>query len=72
MYEPKTAVVTGSSSGIGLGIARGPACAGMNVVLNGIEPEAQIELIRAAFEADFGVKTTYDRANFMDPEAWSD
>lgn len=67
MTERKTAVVTGSSSGIGLGIARGLAGVGMNVVLNGIEPEAQVEPIRAAIEAEFGVKATYDRANLMDP-----
>jgi len=67
MIDRKTAVITGSSSGIGLGIARGLAEAGMNVVLNGIEPETQIEPIRAAIEADFGIKATYDRANLMDP-----
>ncbi len=67
MTEQKTAVITGSSSGIGLGIARGLAGAGMNVVLNGIEPEAQIEPIRVAIEAEFGVKATYDRADLMDP-----
>ncbi len=67
MTEPNTAVITGSSSGIGLGIARGFADAGLNVVLNGIEPEAQIEPIRATIEAEFGVKATYDRANLMDP-----
>lgn len=67
MTDRKTAVITGSSSGIGLGIARGLAAAGMNVVLNGIEPEAQIEPLRAAIEAEFGVKATYDRANLMDP-----
>jgi len=67
MTQKKTAVITGSSSGIGLGIARGLARAGMNIVLNGIEPEEQIEPIRHAIEAEYGVKSRYDRANLMDP-----
>ncbi len=67
MTDRKTAVVTGSSSGIGLGIARGLAATGMNLVLNGIEPEDQVDPIRRAIEADFGVKAHYDRANLMDP-----
>lgn len=67
MSLKKTAVVTGSSSGIGLGIARGLAGAGMNIVLNGIEPEDQVDPIRRTIESDFGVKARYDRANLMDP-----
>lgn len=67
MSLKKTAIVTGSSSGIGLGIARGLAATGMNLVLNGIEPEDQVDPIRRAIEADFGVKARYDRANLMDP-----
>ena len=39
----------------------------MNIVLNGIEPEDQVDPIRRAIEADFGVKARYDRANLMDP-----
>lgn len=66
MSARKTAVVTGSSSGIGLGIARGLAATGMNLVLNGIEPEDQVDPIRRELEADFGVKARYDRANLMD------
>ncbi|MDT8409270.1 MAG: SDR family NAD(P)-dependent oxidoreductase, partial [Wenzhouxiangellaceae bacterium] len=68
MTERKTAVVTGSSSGIGLGIARALAETGMNVVMNGIEPEAEIESERAAIAAQFGVEVVYDRANLMQPE----
>lgn len=67
MSRKRTAVVTGSSSGIGLGIARSLAAAGMNVMLNGIEPEDQIDPIRRAIESDFGVRALYDRANLMDP-----
>lgn len=68
MAERKTAVVTGSSSGIGLGIAKALAGAGMNVVMNGIEPEAEIESERAAIAAQFDVDVVYDRANLMQPE----
>lgn len=68
MTERKTAVVTGSSSGIGLGIAKALAGAGMNVVMNGIEPEAEIESERAAIAAQFDVDVVYDRANLMQPE----
>lgn len=68
MTDRRTAVVTGSSSGIGLGIARGLAGAGMNVVMNGIEPEAEIESERAAIAERFGVDVVYDRANLMQPE----
>lgn len=67
MTDRKTAVVTGSSSGIGLGIAQALAAQGMNVVLNGIEPEVEIEPIRAALAAETGVDVIYDRANLMDP-----
>lgn len=42
MLKGKTAVVTGSLSGIGLGIAQVMSAAGANVVLNGFAPEAQI------------------------------
>lgn len=67
MTDRKTAVITGSSSGIGLGIARALAARKMNVVLNGIEPEDQIEPIRAGLAEAAGVDVAYDRANLMDP-----
>jgi len=68
MTERRTAVVTGSSSGIGLGIAKALAEAGMNVVMNGIEPEAEIEPERDAIAERFGVEVVYDRADLMQPE----
>lgn len=67
MSRTKTAVITGSTSGIGLGIARGLAAAGMNVVMNGIEPAEHIDPIRRAIESGFGIRAHYDRANLMDP-----
>lgn len=68
MSEAKTAVVTGSSSGIGLGIAEGFAAKGMNVVMNGIEPYEQIEPLRKGFEDTFGIKVIYVGANIMKPD----
>ncbi|MDT8438904.1 MAG: 3-hydroxybutyrate dehydrogenase [Wenzhouxiangellaceae bacterium] len=68
MSERKTAVVTGSSSGIGLGVARALAAEGMNIVMNGIEPESEVEALRAGLAEEFGVEVIYDRANLMDPD----
>jgi 3-hydroxybutyrate dehydrogenase len=47
----KTAIITGSTSGIGLGIARGLAAEGANVMLNGFGDEAQIRVIREELDA---------------------
>ncbi len=63
----KTAIVTGSSSGIGLGIAEGFARAGLNVMMNGIESASDIEPHRDRLEA-LGGKVLYRTANLMDPE----
>ena len=63
----KTAVVTGSTSGIGLGCARAFAGAGANIVLNGIWAPADVEKTRSAIENDFGVKAIYSPANMAEP-----
>ena len=63
----KTAIVTGSTSGIGLGIARGFGAAGINVVLNGFGPADAIEEARAEIEA-MGVRCLYDGADMSKPE----
>lgn len=68
MTNPKTAVITGSSSGTGHGIAEGLAAAGYNIVLNGIEPAEQIEPARKSLEQAHGIKTIYSPANMMKPE----
>ncbi|MEP5761224.1 MAG: 3-hydroxybutyrate dehydrogenase [Litoreibacter sp.] len=68
MSETKTAVVTGSSSGIGLGIANGLAAAGMNIVMNGIEAPEDVEQARKQLETDHGIKAVYSRANMMAEE----
>jgi 3-hydroxybutyrate dehydrogenase len=59
----KTAVVTGSTSGIGLAIARALAKEGANVVINGFGPPADIEKERADIESAFGVKAHYSAAD---------
>jgi 3-hydroxybutyrate dehydrogenase len=69
MSTRKAALVTGSTSGIGLAIATAFAKAGMNVTLNGLgEPEA-IERLRARLERDAGVQVRFDGADLTQPEA---
>ena len=63
MTEQRVAVVTGSTSGIGLGVARAFAAQGMNVVRNGFGAPPDIERERAAIERDFGVKALYSPAD---------
>ncbi|MBP7003712.1 3-hydroxybutyrate dehydrogenase [Amaricoccus sp.] len=63
----KTAIVTGSTSGIGLGLARGFAAAGANVVLNGFGDRKEIEATRAELEAA-GATVVYDGADMTRPD----
>lgn len=63
----KTAIITGSTSGIGLGIAKGFAREQMNIVLNGFGPSDQIETIRLALEAS-GAKVIYSAADMSKPD----
>jgi 3-hydroxybutyrate dehydrogenase len=67
MLKGKTALVTGSTSGIGLAIARAMAADGANVVINGFGDKAAIEKERAGLEADFGVKAIYSPADMSKP-----
>ena len=62
-FRHKVAVVTGSTSGIGLGIAEAFANAGISVVLNGFGERDQIEDTRARLENRFGVGVTYSPAD---------
>src|SRR6201982_3866630 len=68
----KNAVVTGSTSGIGLAIARAFAGAGANVVINGFGAPADIEKERSAIETDYKVKAVYSSADMTKPAEIAD
>ena len=57
MSTRRTAIVTGSSSGIGLCVAGAPAAAGLHVMQNGIGPPAEVEPERARIAAGQGVES---------------
>src|SRR4051794_21605182 len=63
MIRGKTALVTGSTSGIGRGIAEQLASEGANVILNGFGDKAEIDALCARIAADHGVKVSYDGAD---------
>jgi 3-hydroxybutyrate dehydrogenase len=67
--EGETAIVTGSTSGIGLGVARALAQRGANVVLNGLGDAGEIEIVRASLAMEHEVEVTYDGADMSKPEA---
>lgn len=69
MISGKTALVTGSTSGIGLAFARAFAKEGANIVINGLGDADEIEATRAGLASEFGVKVAYDGANMLDGEA---
>ncbi|SDG69347.1 3-hydroxybutyrate dehydrogenase [Roseospirillum parvum] len=66
--QGKSAVVTGSTSGIGLGIARALAAAGAEVMLNGFGEAAEIEALRQEMEQTHGVRVLYHPADLSQPE----
>ncbi|WP_031336005.1 3-hydroxybutyrate dehydrogenase [Rhodopseudomonas sp. B29] len=68
----KTAVVTGSTSGIGLAYARALAKAGANIVINGMGEADAIEKERKAIETDFSVKAVYSPADMTKPAEIAD
>ncbi len=71
MHQPglrgKTALVTGSTSGIGLGIARSLAEQGANIVFNGFGPADEIAQLQADVVAQFGVRAAYHNADMSKP-----
>ncbi|MGL1833453.1 3-hydroxybutyrate dehydrogenase [Rhodocyclaceae bacterium SMB388] len=68
MLSGKTALVTGSTSGIGLGIAEKLASEGANIVLNGFGDAGEIEAIRARLATEYGVEVRYNGADMSRPE----
>jgi 3-hydroxybutyrate dehydrogenase len=63
MLKNKTVLITGSTSGIGLGIAQGFAKEGCNLILNGFGDAAEIETIRSGLEKEFNIRVIYDGAD---------
>lgn len=68
MLANKTAVVTGSTSGIGLAIAKAMAREGANIVINGFGDASAIEKERSGIESEFGVKCVYSSADMTKPD----
>ena len=69
ILDGKVALVTGSTSGIGLGIARALAAAGANVMLNGFGDANEIARTRDAIAAEYGVRASYSAADMTSSEA---
>ena len=74
-FEPKQALtgkvslITGSTSGIGLGIARALASAGSDIVLNGFGKPEQVAELQQEIAADYRVRVTYSAADMSKPDA---
>ena len=69
MSTRPSALVTGSTSGIGLGIARAFAQSGYNVTLNGLGDAVEIESTRKGLETETGMVVRFSGANMLDPDA---
>jgi 3-hydroxybutyrate dehydrogenase len=69
MLKGKSAIVTGSTSGIGLGIAEALAAAGCNVMLNGFGDAQEIEKTRSDLETKNGVAVVYSGADMSKAES---
>lgn len=69
MLKSKVAIVTGSTSGIGLGIAKELARLGPDLVLNGFGDPGEIETIRGGIEREHGVRVIYDAADMSKEQA---
>jgi 3-hydroxybutyrate dehydrogenase len=65
----KVSLVTGSTSGIGLGIARALAAAGSEIVLNGFGKPEEVADVQAKIVADFKVRVSFSPADMSKPAA---
>ena len=72
MLKGKAAVVTGSTSGIGLGIARALGAQGANIMLNGFGDRKAIEALMAELRAQYQVEVDYSVADMARPEQVSE
>jgi 3-hydroxybutyrate dehydrogenase len=70
--EGKVSLVTGSTSGIGLGIARALAAAGSSIVLNGFGKPEEIAATRSRLASEFNARVDYSSADMSKPEAIQD
>jgi 3-hydroxybutyrate dehydrogenase len=68
MLDSKCAIVTGSTSGIGLGVARAFAAHGANVLLNGFGDTSEINRLRKSLAAEYGVTVAYSAADMTKPD----
>ena len=68
MLKGKSAIITGSTSGIGFGIAQALAAEGVNVMLNGFGDEAEIEAMRTELARSHNVKAVYSNADMTRPD----
>ena len=68
MKNRKNAIVTGSTSGIGLGIAEALAADGMNVMLNGFGKADEIERTRSDLASSHGVEALFSGADMTKPD----
>ena len=72
MLKGKTALITGSTSGIGLGYARALAAQGANITMNGFGDKNAIEKDRVGIEKEFGVRAFYSPADMTKPDEIAD
>ena len=66
LLQGKSAVITGSTSGIGLGIARALAEQGADILLNGFGPAAEIGELQKCLAKAYGVRVSYSNADMSE------
>ena len=67
-FQNKIALITGSSSGIGLAIAKNLASKGVNIVINGLRSDFELEAICLSISTEYGVRCVHSRANMLVPD----